>query len=452
MASRNGGVGNDTGDFAGLVDDRPEDGVFQVDRRAYNDPDVLEAEFKNIFEAGWVFLCLEGFLKVPGDYVATHIGRQPIFVIRRQGGELGAFINACAHRGAMLTKGRTGNMTEIACPYHDWRYNTDGKCTGIKTRRVGWPEDDFDQSRFNLKPIARLESYRGFVFGSLNPDVPTLTDHMGPITKFLDIFCAPAPHELEIVAGAAIHTANCNWKVLHENGPDPYHASTVHGNFAATIKHRDETRGHDGLAKTETGRLAGTVATGMYAPGNGHTAFWADKESPEAFPVYAMKEQIERDLPPGQAKWALERSRHVTMFPNFLANELASTYIRTYRPLSVDATEISSWCLAPVGEADDLRAARLRKFEDFFMPTGMSTPDDIAVFESAQRGNMAGAGHANEMTRGMSQATPGPDGPALELGIEPELSANNFTHEITLQGIYRQWAKMMAADGGGRHE
>jgi benzoate/toluate 1,2-dioxygenase alpha subunit len=85
------------------------------------------------------------------------------------------------------------------------------------------------------------------------------------------------------------------------------------------------------------------------------------------------------------------------MFPNFLANELASTYIRTYRPLSVDATEISSWCLAPVGEADDLRAARLRKFEDFFMPTGMSTPDDIAVFESAQRGNMAAAGHANEL-------------------------------------------------------
>jgi benzoate/toluate 1,2-dioxygenase alpha subunit len=212
-----------------------------------------------------VFLCPEGLLKEPGDYVATYIGRQPVFVIRQKSGAIGGFINACSHRGAMLTDGRAGTMAEIACPYHGWRFNTDGKCTGIRARRAGWTEDDFDQSRFDLKPLARLETYRGLIFASLNADVVPLTEHLGPVTAFLDLFCAPAPHELEVVAGASIHTVNCNWKVLHDNGPDPYHAATVHGKFAATIVHRDEISGNTGLKKTETGRLAGRVAAGMYA-------------------------------------------------------------------------------------------------------------------------------------------------------------------------------------------
>ena len=105
---------NDPGDFAALVDDRPEDGVFQVSRRVYNDPAILEAEYKNIFEANWVFLAPEGLLKEPGDYVATHIGRQPVFVIRQKDGGIGGFINACSHRGAMLPACRAGTMTEIA--------------------------------------------------------------------------------------------------------------------------------------------------------------------------------------------------------------------------------------------------------------------------------------------------------------------------------------------------
>jgi len=440
---------NDPRAFAALVDDRPEDGVFQVSRRVYNDPQILEAEYKYIFEANWVFLCPEGLLKETGDYMASYIGRQPVFVIRQEDGGIDGFINACSHRGAMLTECRAGTMTDIACPYHGWRFNIEGQCIGIRARRAGWPEDDFDQSRFNLKKLPRLESYRGLLFASLNENVAPLTEHLGPVMAFLDLFCAPAPHKLEVVAGASIHSVNCNWKVLHDNGPDPYHAATVHRNFAATMIHRDENSDNTGLKKTETGRLAGRVAAGMYAPGNGHTAFWADKETPEVYPVWVMRDDIRRDLPPGRAKWALERSRHVTVFPNLLVNELASTYIRTYRPLSIDRTEISSWCVAPVGEAPELRAARLRKFEDFFMPTGMSTPDDVAIFEMTNTGNMAGAGHPNDMSRGLRSSALGADGPARELGIEPEVSSDQFTNEITLQGVYRQWAKMMSAGANG---
>jgi hypothetical protein len=78
------------------------DRVFRVDRAIYNDPDVLEAEYRNIFEANWVFLCHEAHICNPGDYFATHIGRQPVFVVRKPDSALACYLNACGHRGATL--------------------------------------------------------------------------------------------------------------------------------------------------------------------------------------------------------------------------------------------------------------------------------------------------------------------------------------------------------------
>ena len=70
------------------------------------------------------------------------------------------------------------------------------------------------------------------MFGSLSADVPSLPDHLGAATALIDIFVAPAPQELEIVAGFSIYQTACNWKIMHENGPDAYHAPVVHNNFA----------------------------------------------------------------------------------------------------------------------------------------------------------------------------------------------------------------------------
>ena len=75
----------------GLIDDRPEDHVFRVDRQIYLDEGLFESELKNIFEADWIFLCHESQVKKPGDYFAAHIGRQPGFVHRQEDGSLKGF-------------------------------------------------------------------------------------------------------------------------------------------------------------------------------------------------------------------------------------------------------------------------------------------------------------------------------------------------------------------------
>jgi benzoate/toluate 1,2-dioxygenase alpha subunit len=126
------------------------------------------------------------------------------------------------------------------------------------------------------------------------------------------------------------------------------------------------------------------------------------------------------------------------------------THLRTYRPLAVDRMETMIWCIAPVGEPADLRAARLRKFEDFFLPSGMATPDDVAVAEAAQRASHALDSRWTIMGRGIDFKIDGPDQAARELGMTPQVSSTSWDHEIAMQGVYRRWLQMMER-GEERH-
>ena len=77
--------------IADFVDDRVGQGVFRVKKDIYTDADIHEHEVKALFERDWVFLCHESQIKAPGDYFTTHIGRQPVFVLRQDDGSLRAF-------------------------------------------------------------------------------------------------------------------------------------------------------------------------------------------------------------------------------------------------------------------------------------------------------------------------------------------------------------------------
>lgn len=428
--------------YAALIDDRPEEGVFRLDRSIYNDPDILEAEYRSIFEGGWLFLCHESIIPKPGDYFSTHMGRQPVFVTRREDGTVAAFLNACGHRGSLLVKQRLGNAASFVCPYHGFCFDSGGRCVSVPKRQTGWPEE-FGLSHFDLSPIARIDSYRGLIFGSLTPDVPDLHTHLGPATALIDIFVAPAPQPLEIVSGYSIYVSACNWKVMHENGPDAFHAPVVHNNFAAAVAYRERRAPASGLAKTDTGRLTARIKSASYDLGNGHTAFWHERPAPEAFPIYAQKDALAQRFTPGKLAWVLGRGRHVTIFPNLLLNDLASTHLRVYRPLGVDRMETIIWCIAPVGEAPEARAARLRKFEDFFLPSGMATPDDVAIAEGAQQASWALASHWSVLSRGLAACREGPDEAARELGFAPRASSDSWDHEVTIRGVYRRWLDML---------
>ena len=89
-----------------------------------------------------------------------------------------------------------------------------------------------------MTKVARFESYRGFLFGSLNPDVSTLAEHLGDTTKVIDMLVDQSPEGLEVLRGASTYTYDGNWKVQAENGADGYHVTATHWNYAATTSRR----------------------------------------------------------------------------------------------------------------------------------------------------------------------------------------------------------------------
>ena len=425
-----------------LVDDRVAEGVFRVDRAVYTDPAIFEREMDSIFARCWVFLCHDSQVAAHGDYFWTEIGRQPVFVHRQKDGSLKCFINACSHRAAVLTPFRQGNAKTLTCRFHGWTYRCDGACIGIKNE-----EEGTDRGRYDLREIARLDSYRGFVFGCLDADVMPLRDWLGAARSWIDLLAAQSPDGLEVVPGSSTYAVDGNWKLQAENSVDGYHVSTVHRVFANTIAARESKGEYTGIRRTESGRLASAlVPSAQYDLGHGHMAIWAQHTTPEVRPIWEAKERLEQELRPVELDWILNRGRNLYLFPNVMLMDNPSTQIRVVKPLAADRADVTVYCIAPKGESDRARAGRLRKFEDFYLTSGMATSDDIAALESTHEGAGAVDAKWNDFNRGMDEVTEGADEDARRLGFEPAASAANWDHEIIYHGFYRQWQRMLNGD------
>ena len=57
--------------------------------------------------------------------------------------------------------------------------------------------------------------------------------------------------------------------------------------------------------------------------------------------------------PPGTARadWMIGHSRNLCLYPNVYLMDQFSSQIRVLRPISVDKTEVTIYCIAPKGES-----------------------------------------------------------------------------------------------------
>lgn len=68
--------------------------------------------------------------KVTEQPYGTKLLNEPLVIWRTADGKPQAMQDLCIHRGTALSLGWTDN-NEIVCPYHGWRYNSEGACTLI---------------------------------------------------------------------------------------------------------------------------------------------------------------------------------------------------------------------------------------------------------------------------------------------------------------------------------
>ena len=174
-------------DFSRYIHDDPEAGLFSVNREIYIDPVLYELEMEYIFEANWVFLCHESQLPNLNDFYTTHMGRQPVVVVRNQQGEVNAFINACSHKGSRICLTRQGNTKFHTCTYHGWVFDNDGNNVSVKDGADAAYSEAFAAKDFGLKKVPKVAEYRGWIFGSLADDVVPLEEHLGDMKLFIDL-------------------------------------------------------------------------------------------------------------------------------------------------------------------------------------------------------------------------------------------------------------------------
>ena len=199
----------------------------------YYAPDIYEREKSLIFDRTWQLVAHESEMENAGDYVASEIAEEKVFVIRGDDGVLRAFYNICQHRAHTLLEG-TGNIRNvIMCPYHAWTYSIRGE---LKTARHTDNQPDFDMADYSL-PEIRLETACGFVFINLDPDAPTIEETW---PGFIDSLNEHVPWWNELgfhsrsdsMEGSPL---DANWKVLAENCRECYHCGPAHPAFVGLV-------------------------------------------------------------------------------------------------------------------------------------------------------------------------------------------------------------------------
>ena len=211
-------------DMRGLV------GEGRVHRDIYLDPGLFEAEMERLFARAWVYVAHESQVPNPGDYFTTHVGLEPVVVVRHTDGKVRVLYNRCAHRGAKVVNGVCGNAKRLRCLYHGWNYHTDGTVAAIPLPDgYGDGQVGLDNPRQSMRPLARVEAYRGFIFAKQVDEGTTLADHLGDAARGIDELVDRAPDgEVELAGGFHRYYFDGNWKHQAENLADQYHAPFSH--------------------------------------------------------------------------------------------------------------------------------------------------------------------------------------------------------------------------------
>jgi anthranilate 1,2-dioxygenase large subunit len=384
----------------------------------FQDEDVYRAEQRDIFHGPfWSYLCLEAELAEPGDFCATFIGEQPVLVTRDTDGELYAFENRCAHRGALLAMTDRGHCRDFTCVYHAWTYNLQGDLTGVAFAegiggKGGMPAE-FCMAEHGPRKL-RLATVHGLVFGSLSNELPDIEEYLGE--EILDRIDRVLGGRRPVVLGRFTQMLPNNWKLYVENVKDSYHASILHLFFTTFGINRLSQRG--GIIVDESG---------------GHHVSYSAIDPEAAANSEYRQQQIRSDseytlADPSMLDGFREFGDDITLqilsvFPGFVLQQIQNSIaVRQILPRSVEQTELNWTYLGFADDTKEQRTARLKQ-SNLIGPAGYVSMEDGCIGGFVQRG-VAGAGGECAL---------------LAMGGESATSSETRVTEASVRGFWKAY-------------
>src|SRR5437762_742996 len=145
-------------------------------------PRSMRFELERIFGRAWNFMCHESQIPNPGDFFMNYIGEDRVITVRDKEGNPQVLLNTCRHRGNAVCRADEGHATSFMCTYHGWTYDLQGKLVGVPGFKDYYHED-LNREEWGLITAAQVESYKGFIFATLDAEAPALPEYLGDVGR-----------------------------------------------------------------------------------------------------------------------------------------------------------------------------------------------------------------------------------------------------------------------------
>jgi phenylpropionate dioxygenase-like ring-hydroxylating dioxygenase large terminal subunit len=399
----------------------PSEGATRVPYWVYQDADLYRDEQAKIWRGDtWNYLCLEAELPEPKSFVTTFVGDMPVVVTRDARGELHAWENRCAHRGALVCMQPRGTAERFSCIYHNWTYDHAGNLTSVAFRKGiggkgGMPTDANPESQAPKQ--FRVETIRGLVFGSLSKRVPPLETYVGPevLPRLKRVLKKPLK-----VLGAYTQVLPNNWKLYMDNTKDTYHASLLHLFFTRFRINRLTQGG--GVFVSKDGAHHCTYTEMIEAKDDAYESGGMRSAGSQAFTL--ERPEVLHQVDEFGDRVSIQI---LTLFPGFVLHQIRNSLAaRQVVPKGVDRTELH-WTLFGFADDDEEMTRRRLLQANLVGPAGFISMEDGAATGFVQRGVAGSPERAS----------------VIEMGGANVGSGDSRLTETAVRGLWKAWRRHM---------
>ncbi|MET0909227.1 MAG: SRPBCC family protein, partial [Ilumatobacteraceae bacterium] len=238
-----------------------------------------------------------------------------------------------------------------------------------------------DRRSLDLGRLA-VDTYRGFVFGTLHPEPMSVADWLGPAVEAFDVIVDRHPNaSLRIARTPQRLEFQGNWKLSWDNAADGLHATFAHHSYNVLGRSTqiDSVLERDPASSPmrSTALLHGHMVVDQ-RPGIPRGPWSTMRPMPFAEPL--LEDLAGTSGTPVDLDLATGSMVNLSLFPTllFVGNQLL-----VVEPLAVDRTRLSMYLVLAPDAEPEIDLLRLRVDEDF---VSFGTPDDLDMFERVQRG------------------------------------------------------------------
>ena len=292
-----------------------------------------------------------------------------------------------------------------------------------------------------MRKVARVGTYRGFVFASQSASGPDLLEFLGGVKSSIDNFCDRSPvGEVEVSGGVFRVMQRSNWKVFYENLHDTMHAPVTHESSVVAARSNAEKLGtlpFELLIMEGNGEpyeFWEKLELRAHNNGHGYMEGIFDPGAAERDPVssshFAVLSQAYGDQ---RAREILGMNRHNTVIYGSGSPHTVFQQFRVIRPITVDSTMVEIQLFKLKGAPDGVFERALTYANVINSPSSNVMPDDVEVYARCQEGNKTDGGDWVSMHRYFG----------TDRVVDDGMVSINGTSELPMRNQFAAWKKFM---------